>query len=192
MESPGQNIGVSSLSLLQEIFPTQGLNPGLPHCGWIFYQLSHKGSPRILKWTAYLFSRGSSWPRNQNGVSCILYHLSHQGSLTWSRLSIKIVNKNKLVTWRDVTSGYHSLMLLLFNTAPHSERRRMERVKCCAHLVQCLVIWTVPSLHLWRDQSHRSWCEGQLYIIRAACNLKTPNELQKMSYSVGRWPHTTF
>ena len=29
--SPGQNTGVCSLSLLQGIFPTQGLNPGLPH-----------------------------------------------------------------------------------------------------------------------------------------------------------------
>ena len=68
--SPGQNTGVGSLSL-QGIFPTQGLNPGLPHCRWIFYQLSHKGSPRILEWVAYPFSRGSSQPRNQTGVSCI-------------------------------------------------------------------------------------------------------------------------
>ena len=30
--SPGQNPGVGSLSLLQRIFPTQGLSPGLPHC----------------------------------------------------------------------------------------------------------------------------------------------------------------
>ena len=37
--------GVGSLSILQGIFPTQGSNPGLPHCGWILYQLSHKGSP---------------------------------------------------------------------------------------------------------------------------------------------------
>ena len=42
--SPGQNIGVGSLSLLQGIFPTQGLNPGLPHCRQVLYQLSHKGS----------------------------------------------------------------------------------------------------------------------------------------------------
>ena len=34
--SLGQNTGVSSLSLLQEIFPTQGSNPGLPHCRWFF------------------------------------------------------------------------------------------------------------------------------------------------------------
>ena len=38
----GQNTGVGSLSLLQVIFPTQGLNPGLPHCRQILYQLSHR------------------------------------------------------------------------------------------------------------------------------------------------------
>ena len=43
--SPGQNTGLSSLSLLQGIFPIQGSNPGLPHCRQILYQLSHKGSP---------------------------------------------------------------------------------------------------------------------------------------------------
>ena len=47
--SPGQNTGVGSLSLLQGIFPTQGLNPGLPHCGRILYQLSHKRSPAHVK-----------------------------------------------------------------------------------------------------------------------------------------------
>ena len=42
--SPGQNTGVGSLSLLQGIFPTQGANLGLPHYRQILYQLSHKGS----------------------------------------------------------------------------------------------------------------------------------------------------
>ena len=58
--SPGQNIGVGSLSLLQGIFPTQGSNPGLPHCRRILYQLSHKGSPTILERVAYPFSSRSS------------------------------------------------------------------------------------------------------------------------------------
>ena len=40
--SPGQNTDVGSLFLLQGIFPTQGSNPGLPHCRQILYQLSHK------------------------------------------------------------------------------------------------------------------------------------------------------
>ena len=39
--SPGKNTGVGTLSLLQGIFPTQGSNPGLPHCRRIFYQLSY-------------------------------------------------------------------------------------------------------------------------------------------------------
>ena len=69
--SLGQNTGVVSLSLLQAIFPTQGLNPDLLHCKQILYQLNHKGSPRKLKWIAYPFSRGSSRPRNRTGVSCI-------------------------------------------------------------------------------------------------------------------------
>ena len=70
--SLGQNTRVGSCSLLQGIFPTQGSNPGLPHCRWILYQLSHKGNPRILEWVAYPFSSRSSGPRSQTGVSCIL------------------------------------------------------------------------------------------------------------------------
>ena len=42
--SPGQNTGGGSLSFLQGIFPTQGLNPGLLHCRQILYQLSHQWS----------------------------------------------------------------------------------------------------------------------------------------------------
>ena len=61
--SLGQNTGVESLSLLQGIFPIQGLNPGLLHYMWILYQLSHKGSPRILERAAYSFSNRPSWPR---------------------------------------------------------------------------------------------------------------------------------
>ena len=85
MDSPGQNTGVGSRSLLQQIFPTQGLNSGLPHCRQILYQLSHKGRSSILKWVAYPFSSRSSWPRNlliQVLLHCrwILYQLSYQGS----------------------------------------------------------------------------------------------------------------
>src|SRR5574337_1925808 len=69
--SPGQNNAVGSLLLLQGIFPTQGSNSVLLHCRQILYQLSYKGSPRILEWVAYpIFSR-SSQPRNGTRVSCI-------------------------------------------------------------------------------------------------------------------------
>ena len=66
-EPSGQNTGVGSLSLLQWIFPTWGLNPGLLLCRWILYQLTHKESPRILEWVAYPFSSGSSLSRNEPG-----------------------------------------------------------------------------------------------------------------------------
>ena len=43
--SPSKNTGVGRHSLLQEIFPIRGLNPGLLHCRQILYCLSHQGSP---------------------------------------------------------------------------------------------------------------------------------------------------
>ena len=70
-DSPGKNTGVGCHALLQGIFPTQGLNPGLPHYRRILFQLSHQGSPRILEWVAIPFSSGSSWLRNWTRVSCI-------------------------------------------------------------------------------------------------------------------------
>jgi len=57
-DSPGQNTGVGSCSLLQGIFPTLGSNPGLPHCRWILYQLSQQG-------------RGSKW-KNNSGLLMLI------------------------------------------------------------------------------------------------------------------------
>ena len=47
-DSPSQDTGVGSRSLLQGIIPTQGSNSGLPHCRWILYQMSHQGNPCSL------------------------------------------------------------------------------------------------------------------------------------------------
>ena len=56
-DSTGQSTGEDSSSLLQGIFPTQGSNPGLPHCRRILYPQSHQRSLRILEWVAIPFSR---------------------------------------------------------------------------------------------------------------------------------------
>ena len=69
--SPGQNTGVGSLSLSQEIFPTQELNQGLLHCRRILYQLSYKGNPgsRIIlplfvqKWKSRIRIHWSDIPK---------------------------------------------------------------------------------------------------------------------------------
>ena len=87
--SPGQNTGVGSLSLLQGIFPTKGSNPGLPHCRWILYQLTHKGSPTLIcflsRWI-YQF-----WKFHTNGIiqyevflELLDTHLTH----SWNRDNI--------------------------------------------------------------------------------------------------------
>ena len=70
-DSPGKNTGVCCHALLQGTFPTQGLNPGLPLCRQILYCLSHQGSPTILEWVAYLFSRGSSTPGIELGFPAL-------------------------------------------------------------------------------------------------------------------------
>ena len=61
-DSPGKTTVVGCHALLQGIFPIQGSNPGLLHCRQILYCLSHQGSPRILEWVTYPFSRGSPDP----------------------------------------------------------------------------------------------------------------------------------
>ena len=45
-DSPGKNTGMGCRALLWGIFPTEGSNPGLQHCRWILYNLSHQGSPK--------------------------------------------------------------------------------------------------------------------------------------------------
>ena len=81
--SSGQNTGMGNLFLLQGIFPTQGSNPGLPHCRLILYQLSHQGTSRILEWVAYPISRVFPTQESNWGLlHCrwILYQLSYQGN----------------------------------------------------------------------------------------------------------------
>ena len=70
--SPGQNTGVGSLSLLQGIcLPNPGIKPRSPALQVDSLPAEPQGSPRILEWVAYPFSRGSSRSRNRTRVSCI-------------------------------------------------------------------------------------------------------------------------
>ena len=77
--SPGQNTGVGSRSLFQGIFPTQGLNPGLPHCRQILYCLSHQGSPPRQKSERVLSNAPLKW---SNLVSCSLSQRRVQSNTT--------------------------------------------------------------------------------------------------------------
>ena len=61
-DSPGKNNGVSCHSLLQGIFPTEGLNLGLLHCRQILYHLSHQGSLICVCVRAHVLNRGRCLP----------------------------------------------------------------------------------------------------------------------------------
>ena len=57
-DSPGKNIGVGCHALPQSIFPTEGLNPGLPCYRWILYCLSahtHTEEWYTLKFFSYIW-----------------------------------------------------------------------------------------------------------------------------------------
>ena len=61
--SPGKNTGVVCHSLLQEIFPTQESNPGLPHCRQILYCLSHQGSLQRANYKTKISNWDRCFPR---------------------------------------------------------------------------------------------------------------------------------
>ena len=116
--SPGQNTGVGSLTLLQGIFPTQGLNPGLLHCRQILYQPSGKGSPvspsRRIKLDPWLNTIEKSYLKMdhrlrdlKNSVVLLTFsshHLQHitqaQQYLMWSLL----VKMSPLTSSLDATA----------------------------------------------------------------------------------------
>ena len=66
--SSGQNTGVGSLSLLQEVFPTQGSNPGLPHCRQILYQLSYQGNLSSIPELGRSPGEGKVYPLQYSGL----------------------------------------------------------------------------------------------------------------------------
>ena len=107
--SPGQNIGVSSHSLLQGIFPTQGFNPGLPHCRRIPYQLSHRGSP--LRGEQCLKKKKKKDP-------CPFCHLRTQQKMTVCELENRSSSDTKsgnLILYFSASRNVRNKLLLFLN-----------------------------------------------------------------------------
>ena len=127
VDSPGKNTGMGCHALLQEIFPTQGLNPGLLHCRWILYQLSHQSSPRILAWLAYPFQGDLPNPGIKPGSPALQvdsYQLNYQGSPFDSHELLKEAKKSivleiKLVIpWMRNEVVFTKLYVICQNSAP--------------------------------------------------------------------------
>ena len=68
-------------------WPCPGIEPRSPALQVDSYSLSHQGSPRILEWVVYPFSRRTSQPRNRTRVSCIA-----GGFFTsWATLNLNLI-----------------------------------------------------------------------------------------------------
>ena len=66
-EFPGKNNGVGCHFLLQGTFPTQGLNPGFPHCRQTPYTLNHQGS-HFRIWTSRKGQDCREWSWRQDRI----------------------------------------------------------------------------------------------------------------------------
>ena len=84
-DSPGKKTGVGCPALLQAIFPTQGSNPGVPHCRQIFSLFEPPGKPKNTGMGSLSLLQGNFRIQESNWhlLHCrwILYQLSYQGSL---------------------------------------------------------------------------------------------------------------
>ena len=109
--------------LLQGIFPTQGLNPGLLHCRWLLYHLSHEGSPRILVLLAYHFRGNLPYPGIKPGSPALQldsYQLSYQGSPFYSYEVLKEAKKSivLVIPWMRNEVVFTRLYVICQNSAP--------------------------------------------------------------------------
>ena len=115
MNPSGKNIGVGCHAFLQEIFQTQGLNPGLPHCRQILYCVSYPGSPVkghvSFQISAFVFFRkvrrsgiARSYGRSVCDVLGTLHAVFHSGcancALRWPFLNILTSSCATLSFWR--------------------------------------------------------------------------------------------
>ena len=79
-DSPGKNTGVGGHSLLQGIFPTQGMNLGLLHCRWILYHLNRQRSPLLIHQTTNSFTNPSTSTSTQPTTHLAIYTPTVQAS----------------------------------------------------------------------------------------------------------------
>ena len=134
---PGKSTGVGCRFLLQEIFPTQGLNPGLLLCGQMLYCLSHQGSLKYWRWSEgkkwigkYIETGKSYWEKLSynggntkfgQGYRVLLWILNHT-DLTFiilvvdTILTVIIMESSWNFSVPKLYSLYHLVFFLLFDT----------------------------------------------------------------------------
>ena len=161
--SPSKNTGVGCHALLQRIFPSQGSNPGLLHCRQILSHLSPDGSPRILEWVAYPFSRGSSWPRNRTRVSCTAGGFFTSWATRKAQSAQRKLFKDKLTGWDFIQKSDSSS-------------------ECCQF---CWFFCDEPEERKRNSSSHRVWGWSRCLSLSGLLCQST-----RMRNDRSLWPHT--
>ena len=123
--SPGQNPGVGSLYLLQEILPTQKLNPGLPHCRQILNHWTTKETPR-----ATIFkNKRKTWKRRKPSLVVHLVKNPPAMQGTWVQsqdwedlLEKRKATHSRILAWR---------IPWLYSPWGHKELDTTERLSLC-------------------------------------------------------------
>ena len=87
-DSPGKNSGLGCHALLERIVPTQGSNPGLPHCKQILYHMNHQGSPHCnvfyIKCKRIHLPMQESWVRSLDREAPLKKEMAtHSSILAW-------------------------------------------------------------------------------------------------------------
>ena len=121
------------------------------HCRWILYRLSHQGSLWILEWVAYSFSSGSSWPRNQTGVSCIAGRFFTSWT-TREAMLLQVVLKVHVVKARGFP-------LVMYGCES----------------------WTIKKAEHWRTDAFELWCWRRLLRIPWTARRSTQSKLKEIN-----------
>ena len=146
-------------SLLQGIFPAQGLNPGLPHCKRILYHLKHQGSPRTLEWAATPSPVDLPDPGIKPGLlHCrwTLYQLSYQGSPIKSNNGKRTVNNLIFLfwgSWIEVTCSYSKVHLTILYVNLNCATL-VKRIRISLHSISPPLNTDILELFLSLDSLH--------------------------------------
>ena len=133
--------------------PNPEIEPRSPALQVDLYQLSHKGSPRILEWVACPFPSRSSQPRNQPRVTCVAGGFL----MSWAtREALKLATKFK---W--VQPILWIVLVLWFRSA-------QSRMVAASHMWLFKIKFKLNMTKFWFPCRHIS-CAYQSFVARGYC-----------------------